>query len=70
METSEKVKSLRQILGALYLSVFRHDKSVVVEKILDDANVKTETKIEVDFKLVQPDDFPKMAESIRRPLRC
>jgi ribosomal protein S18 acetylase RimI-like enzyme len=66
MERSEKVKSLRQILGTLYMSVFRYDKSVVVEKILTDTSVKTETKIEVDFKIVQPDDFPKIANKFKK----
>ena len=45
------------------MSVFRHGRSIVVEKILADIGIKTETKIEINFKLVQPDGSPKIANS-------
>lgn len=66
METSEKVNSLRRILGAIFTSVFKRDILLVVEKMLADAGVKTETKVEVDLKLVQRDDFPKIASKFKK----
>lgn len=67
MKRSEKAKSLRKTLcDLLYLNIFRHEKLVVIEKILADTSIKTETKIEVDFKLVQPNDFPEFTNKFKK----
>ena len=66
MEKSREEKSFRVILGTLHIKVFRHGKSIVVQKNLANTNVKTQTKIEVHFELFQPDDFPKAAEKFMK----
>ncbi len=66
MKTSEKVNSLRQILGAIFKSVFKREIMLVFEKMLAKSCVKIETKIEVDLKLVQDDDFPKIGDKFKK----
>jgi len=46
----------------LFQTIFRRIKVFIIEKILTNASFKTEAKVEVDVKLVQRDDFPKIAK--------
>ena len=47
------------------MRLFRYDKSVVVEKILTGSNTRVMLKIKVDFKLIQPDNFPDFAKKFK-----
>ena len=66
MEMSEKVNRLRQMLGAVFESVFKREIMLVFEKMLVNTYAKIETKIEVDFKLLQDDDFPKIGGKFKK----
>jgi len=59
MGWSRKAMSLRKILSALYMDIFKHEKLVLIKNTLADTSVKTENEIEIDFKLVRLDSFPK-----------
>lgn len=61
----DRVNSLRRRLGAVLTSIFRREKIFVFEKTLASPCFKIEAKVEVDVKLVQRDDFPKIIKRFK-----
>lgn len=63
---SERMDRLKHRVSATFTSVFKREKLFVIEKRLTDASFKTEAKIEVNLRLVQRDEFPKIANKFKK----
>ena len=60
------VNNLKLRLRSIPREIFRRKKFFVFERKLADACFKIEAKVGVDVKLVQRDDFPKIAKGFKK----
>jgi len=63
---NEKVKGIRSRIGRILYSIFRTEKIFVFERTLTNLCPKAKVKVEVDVKLVQRDEFPKIANNFKK----
>lgn len=66
MKMNEKVNRIRSRLGRILGSIFRMEKIFVFERTLTDLCFKAKAKAKVDVKLVQRDEFPKIANNLKK----
>lgn len=61
----DRVDSLKRRFRAMS-SILRREKIFVFKKTLADADFEIKAKVEVDVRVVQRDDFPKIAEKLKK----
>jgi len=53
-------------LRAMFGSIFRREKVFVFERTLADGRFKVEAKVKVDVRIIQRDDFPRIAKMFQK----